>query len=86
LTIESLVTVVREKHRPLMNVDGSSSILMNAGAGAESDRCDIGNGPIGCTADDNIPTTLGRSRLDPVDIIAIDRDPTEANTAPNDQL
>ena len=74
LPVDALVVVVGEPHRAAAGEPGAAAVFVDAGAGVERRRVDIGNRAVGGGADDDIAAALGRPRLRPEDGFAVNGD------------
>src|SRR5262249_43292513 len=61
-------------------------VLVRPRAGVEWGRVHLLGAAIRRTADDDVPTALGRAALDPVDVVAVEHDLTQADRPGGGQL
>src|SRR5437867_12667248 len=86
LPVEPLICEVREPDRALLDQVRAASILMDARPSIEPCRSYVVDDSPGAPANDNVPTRLGGTLLDPLDVIAIELDLGEADHACDDRL
>jgi len=86
LPVDALIVEVGEPHGPLVDHVRSATVLVDPGAGVVFGRGDVRDAPVGTAPDDDIAAALSRPLLDPIDVVAVELDLTEADDAGHNRV